>query len=37
LARAQGYGASFDSYRGWLEEHAVVVVQIEHIRAYKSC
>ncbi len=30
LARAQGYGASFKSYVDWLENHAVVVVMIEH-------
>jgi 2-dehydro-3-deoxyglucarate aldolase len=33
LARAQGYGASFEDYRAWLEEEAVVIVQIEHIAA----
>lgn len=33
LARAQGYGTSFADYRAWLEEEAVVIVQIEHIGA----
>ncbi|MBF0143909.1 MAG: 2,4-dihydroxyhept-2-ene-1,7-dioic acid aldolase [Magnetococcales bacterium] len=33
LARAQGYGAAFGDYRQWLEEGAVVIVQIEHIDA----
>lgn len=36
LARAQGYGAKFDDYRRWLEENAVIIVQIEHIDAVKS-
>lgn len=31
LARAQGYGASFQDYRKWLHENAVVIVMIEHI------
>jgi len=30
LARAQGYGAGFKPYMEWLENHAVVVVMIEH-------
>ena len=33
LARAQGYGTSFESYRKWLEKESVVIVQIEHIDA----
>ena len=33
LARAQGYGASFEPYRKWLEKESVVIVQIEHIEA----
>jgi len=33
LARAQGYGSSFISYKNWLQENAVVIVQIEHIDA----
>jgi len=30
LARAQAYGAGFKDYLNWLENHAVVVVMIEH-------
>jgi len=33
LARAQGYGMSFDAYKEWLQKEAVVIVQIEHIDA----
>ncbi len=33
LARAQGYGASFEQYRKWLEKEGIVIVQIEHIDA----
>lgn len=33
LARAQGYGASFDPYRKWLAKESIVIVQIEHIEA----
>ena len=36
LARAQGYGASFQVYRQWLEENAVIVVMIEHVDAVKN-
>lgn len=36
LARAQGYGASFQAYRQWLEENAVIVVMIEHVDAVKA-
>ncbi len=36
LARAQGYGASFQKYRSWLEENAVIVVMIEHVDAVNS-
>jgi 2-dehydro-3-deoxyglucarate aldolase len=36
LARAQGYGASFPEYREWLDGQAVVVVQVEHIRAVEN-
>lgn len=35
LARAQGYGASFQDYRAWLEAEAVCITQIEHIEAVK--
>lgn len=36
LARAQGYGHSFQAYRQWLENNAVVIVMIEHINAVKA-
>ena len=36
LARAQGYGASFQPYRQWLEENAVIVVMIEHVDAVNA-
>lgn len=36
LSRAQGYGASFNDYRKWLEEESIVIVQIENIQAVKN-
>lgn len=36
LARAQGYGASFDAYREKGVDELIVVVQIEHIEAVKN-
>jgi 2-keto-3-deoxy-L-rhamnonate aldolase RhmA len=36
LFRAQKYGAGFAEYRAWLEKEAVVIVQIEHIRAVEN-
>ena len=30
LARAQGYGQSFEAYRRWVNKDSVVIVQIEH-------
>jgi 2-keto-3-deoxy-L-rhamnonate aldolase RhmA len=36
LARAQQYGMGFEAYRTWCEEEAILVVQIEHIRAVES-
>lgn len=36
LARAQGYGFSFEEYKAWLEEESVVIVQIEHIKAIED-
>lgn len=36
LARAQGFGASFQDYRQWLEQNAVIVVMIEHIDAVNA-
>lgn len=36
LARAQGYGVSFPEYKDWLEDNAVVIVQVEHIDAVNN-
>lgn len=36
LARAQGYGTTFPEYCRWLEQEAVVIVQIEHIDAVRD-
>ena len=36
LARAQGYGTSFDDYRSQLSDNTVVIVQVEHITAVKN-
>lgn len=36
LARAQGYGASFETYKEWVEQESVVVIQIEHIDAVNN-
>jgi len=33
LARAQGYGSSFEEYKQWNDDESVVIVQIEHIKA----
>jgi len=35
LARAQGYGTSFDEYRRWNEQESIVIVQIEHREAVR--
>lgn len=36
LARAQGYGTTFQKYREWLDNKAVLIVQIEHIDAVNN-
>jgi 2-dehydro-3-deoxyglucarate aldolase len=36
LARAQGYGASFEEYKQWCDRESIVIVQIEHIEAVKN-
>ena len=36
LARAQGYGSSFERYREWVNQESVVVVQVEHIEAVEN-
>lgn len=36
LARAQGYGSSFEKYKEWLNQDAIVIVQVEHIKAVEN-
>jgi 2-keto-3-deoxy-L-rhamnonate aldolase RhmA len=36
LARAQGYGDNFEGYREWLQQEAVVIVQVEHIQGVEN-
>jgi 2-dehydro-3-deoxyglucarate aldolase len=36
LARAQGYGSSFDNYLNWVNKESVVIVQVEHIDAVNN-
>ena len=36
LARAQGYGSSFEEYKKWLDKESIVIIQIEHIDAVKN-
>jgi 2-keto-3-deoxy-L-rhamnonate aldolase RhmA len=36
LARAQGYGNSFEKYKKWLNQDSIVIVQIEHIKAVEN-
>ncbi len=36
LARAQGYGVSFQEYLKWQKEKSVVIVQVEHIHAVNN-
>lgn len=36
LARAQGYGSDFESYRDWVDKETVVIVQVEHVDAVKN-
>jgi len=36
LARAQGYGKSFDKYKSWVNQDSVVIVQVEHIDAVNN-
>jgi 2-keto-3-deoxy-L-rhamnonate aldolase RhmA len=33
LSRAQQYGFGFDSYKKWLQDSCVVIVQVEHIES----
>lgn len=36
LSRAQGYGLGFERYREWAEREAILIVQIEHVRAVEN-
>jgi len=36
LARAQGYGNSFEKYKEWLNQESIVIVQVEHIKAVEN-
>ncbi len=36
LARAQGYGTTFDEYLAWQQKETVLIVQIEHIDAVEN-
>lgn len=36
LARAQGYGSAFESYRDWQNHETIVIVQVEHIQAVEN-
>lgn len=33
LSRAQHYGIGFDSYKKWVQDESVVIVQVEHIES----
>ncbi len=36
LARAQGYGKTFDEYKQWVNKNSIIIVQIEHIDAVRN-
>lgn len=36
LSRAQHYGVNFESYKQWVQNESVVIVQIEHIEAVNN-
>lgn len=36
LARAQGYGNSFEQYKEWVNQESIVIVQVEHIKAVEN-
>ena len=36
LNRAQNYGFSFEEYREWVDEHQVIICQIEHIDGIRN-
>jgi 2-keto-3-deoxy-L-rhamnonate aldolase RhmA len=36
LARAQGYGTTFENYWEWVQKESIVIVQVEHILAVNN-
>jgi 2-keto-3-deoxy-L-rhamnonate aldolase RhmA len=36
LSRAQAYGLGFEAHRAWAEDHALLIVQIEHVDAVRE-
>lgn len=36
LSRAQNYGVGFEYYKKWVEEHLVIIAQIEHVDGVKN-
>lgn len=36
LARAQGYGTTFNEYKDWLKKESIVIAQVEHIKAVEN-
>ena len=36
LARAQNYGINFEEYRKWVDDHLVIIAQIEHIEGIEN-
>lgn len=33
LSRAQHYGTAFETYKNWVDDSAVIIIQIEHVEA----
>ena len=36
LARAQGYGSSFEKYQAWLKQETIIIIQVEHVNSVKN-
>ena len=36
LSRAQHYGTAFESYKKWVQEESIVIVQVEHIESVEN-
>lgn len=36
LSRAQHYGISFESYKEWVQNESIIIIQIEHIEAVEN-